>query len=176
MELRCSQMSLAEIFLLEELLIFSWMKSIWKCLLTPVKYIYDEMSLVVYHIAKIYNEVWMHHIGKCCRPIIVSVRLVKAENLDWRLFRVSDQRLIKWFRKSCRIFELGLHLKWAMPNSLPISIVYIQHCINSQLSRKLHFLPFKYCKPHKYAMSGGHFQCLRKLPRWTFGGFPILIR
>ena len=30
---------------------------------------------------------------------LVSVRLIKAENLDWRLFRVSDQRLVKWNRE-----------------------------------------------------------------------------
>ena len=41
--------------------------------------------------------------------------------MDWHLFRVSDQRLIKWFGKSCRIFELSLHLNLAMPNSLPTS-------------------------------------------------------
>ena len=35
---------------------------------------------------------------------VVSVRLVEAENLDWCLFRVSDQRLIKWYRKSCHIY------------------------------------------------------------------------
>ena len=65
---------------------------------------------------------------------------------------------------------------WVMPTSLPASIVYIQDCINSPLSQKLLFLPFKYCKPHKYAMSGGHFQCLWKLPWWTWWGFSILLR
>ena len=29
--------------------------------------------------------------------VIVSARLVEAENFDWRLFRVSGHRLIKWF-------------------------------------------------------------------------------
>ena len=72
--------------------------------------------------------------------LFVSVRLVEAENLDWRLFRVSDQRLIKWFGKSCHIFELSLHLNWAMPTSLPASIVYIQHCINSLPSRNMQVL------------------------------------
>ena len=70
---------------------------------------------------------------------LVSARLVEAENLNWRLFRVSDQRLIKCFGKSCRIFELSLHLNWAMPTSLHASIVYIhwylQHCINFLLLR-----------------------------------------
>ena len=107
---------------------------------------------------------------------IVSVRLVEAENLDWCLFRVSDQTLIKWFGKSCRIFELGFHLNWAMPNSLPASVVEIQHCISSPLSQKLYFLPFNYCKPHKYSTSGGHFQCLQKLPRCTFGEYSMLQR
>ena len=91
----------------------------------------------------------MFHVGYVPNTayIVVSPRLVE----DWRLFRVSDQRFIKWVGKTCRIFDLGLHLNWAMPTSLPESIVQIQHCINSPLSRKLHFLPFKYCKPHKYA-------------------------
>ena len=64
------------------------------------------------------------------REVVISVRLVEAENLDWRLFQVSDQRLIKSIRRSCRTFELSLHLNWAMPTSLPAWIVYIQHCIN----------------------------------------------
>ena len=107
---------------------------------------------------------------------LVSARLVEAENLDWRLFRVADQKLIKWFGKSCYIFERGLHLNLTKRTSLPTSVVYKQHQINSPLSRKLHLVPFKFCKPHKYAISGGHFQCLWKLPRCTFGGFSILQR
>ena len=90
---------------------------------------------------------------------LVSVRLIEAKNLDWHLFWISDQRLIKWICKSCHVFKLGLHLNWAMPTSLPTLVVYIQHRVNSPLSRKLHFLPFQYYKPNKYAMSGGHFQC-----------------
>ena len=35
-------------------------------------------------------------------------------------------------------------------------------------SWNLHFPPFKYCKSHKYAMSGGHLQSLRKLPSYIF--------
>ena len=69
-----------------------------------------------------------------------------------------------------------LDLNWAMLTSVPISIVYKQHHINSPLSRKLHFVPFNYCKPHKWAMSSGHFQCLRKLNRFTFGVFSVLER
>ena len=88
-----------------------------------------------------------------CR-CLVSGRLVEAESLDWRLIWVSDERLLKWFRKSCRILKLGLHLNWAMLTSVPTSIVYIQHRINSPLSWKLYFLPFKYCKPHKYIATG----------------------
>ena len=42
--------------------------------------------------------------------LIVSARLFEAENLDWCLFRVSIQKLIKWFGISCHIFELGLQL------------------------------------------------------------------
>ena len=56
--------------------------------------------------------------------ILLSVRLVEGERLDWRLFRVSDQSLVKWFGKSCPLF--GFHLNCAMPTSLPASIVYIQ--------------------------------------------------
>ena len=67
------------------------------------------------------------------------MRLGEAENLDWRLFRVPDQRLIKWFGKSCRIFKLSLHLNWAMPNSLPhhlfkYNIVLTPHWHNSFIS------------------------------------------
>ena len=75
--------------------------------------------------------------------LLVSARLVETEILDWRLFRVSDQMLIKWFGKSCPIFELSLHLNWAMPTS---SIVYIQQSINFLLSRNLHFWPLYYWK------------------------------
>ena len=67
---------------------------------------------------------------------VVSGRLVEAENMDCRLFRVSVQRLIKWFEKSCPIFKLGLLLTPPIPSSLPTSIVCIQRCINSPLSRK----------------------------------------
>ena len=31
----------------------------------------------------------------CSQVLLVSVRLVEVENLDWRLFRVSEQRLLK---------------------------------------------------------------------------------
>ena len=67
---------------------------------------------------------------------LVSVRIDVAENLDWRLFRVSDQGLIKWFGKSCRIFQLGWHLNWAMPNSLrhhlfKYNIALTPHCHES---------------------------------------------
>ena len=78
--------------------------------------------------------------------LVVSVKLVQAKNLDWRLFRVSDQRLIKWFGKFCCIFELRLHLNWAMPDSLPASFVYLQQLINSLLSRNMHILPFEILK------------------------------
>ena len=77
--------------------------------------------------------------------VLVSARLVEAASSDWLLFRVLEQRLIKWFGKSCPIFELGLHLiiNWTMPTSIPAlaSIVYLQHPINFPLSRNLHFLP-----------------------------------
>ena len=120
----------------------------------------------------LYNFIYVH----AC-SLIVSVRHIEPENLDWRLFRISDQRLIKWFEKSCPRFELGFHLNLAMPISLPgASVVYIQYRNNSPLSWKLHFLHFKYCKSHKYAMSDGHFHCLQKLPRCIFGGFTLLQR
>ena len=38
---------------------------------------------------------------------LVSVRLVEAEHLNRRFFRVSEQRLIKWFGKLCPIFKLA---------------------------------------------------------------------
>ena len=41
------------------------------------------------------------------------------------IFWVSDQRLTKWFGESCHIFELSLYLNWAMPISLPASIVLV---------------------------------------------------
>ena len=66
----------------------------------------------------------VHHGGWHLRSAtLVSGRLVKAENLDWPLFRVSEQRLIKWFRTFCHIFNLGLHSNWTMPTSLPTSVV-----------------------------------------------------
>ena len=58
---------------------------------------------------------------------LVSVRLVEAENLDWRLFQVSDRRFIEWFGKSCRIFKLSLHLKLHLaylPNFFPFEPEY----------------------------------------------------
>ena len=70
---------------------------------------------------------------------LVSARLVEAEILDWRLFRVSDQRLIKWFGKSCPLFELGLHLtvpcQLPYPHQLftynsPITYCYHETCIS----------------------------------------------
>ena len=60
------------------------------------------------------------------------------------------------------MFELGLHLNWAMPTSLPTSVVYIQHRINSLLSRKLHFLP---------PMSGGLFSFFENYPGAHLGDF-----
>ena len=59
----------------------------------------------------------------------------------WKFLRVSDSRLIKWLGKSCHMFELSLHLNWAMPTSLPASIVYMQQRINSLASRNMHILP-----------------------------------
>ena len=49
---------------------------------------------------------------------------------------IGNQRLITWFGKSCRIFELGWHLNWAMPNSLqqPLfkyNIALTPHCHKS---------------------------------------------
>ena len=131
--------------------------------------IIKKPSLSLICTAKNWREKYLH---------VVSARLVEAKNINWCLFRVSDQRFIKRFGKSCHIFELGSYLNCAMLTSLQTSIVYIQHLINSPLSWKLHFLPFNYCKTHKYmyAMSGGHFQSLRKLPRCTFGGFSKLQR
>ena len=96
------------------------------------------------------TQVREHHLSGT-GPELFSVRLVEAENLDWCLFRVSDQRLIKWFGKSCRIFELSLHLNWVMPTSLPASIVNIQHCINSLLLPNMHLLPLYYRKSPKCA-------------------------
>ena len=63
--------------------------------------------------------------------------------LTWRLFRVSDQRLIKWFGFFCPNFEFALRSNRAMLSALPASVVYLQHLINSLLSQNLHFLPFK---------------------------------
>ena len=96
------------------------------------------------------------------KSTVVSARLVEAENSDWRIFRVLEERLINWFGKSCPIFELGLHLNWAMTTFLPALIVYLHYRFNSPILRKLHFLPFKYCKSHNYALSDRHLQCL-----WT---------
>ena len=90
-----------------------------------------------------YDNIWV---------FVVSARLVEAENLP--SLRSKAHKVI---RKILLLFELSLHLNWAMPISLPTSIVYTQHCTISQLSRKLHFLPFRYFKPNKYAMSSGHF-------------------
>ena len=58
------------------------------------------------------------------------MRLVEAENLHWRLFRVSDQRLMKWIGKSCSISELGLHLNYL----LKYNIVLTPHCHESCIS------------------------------------------
>ena len=48
--------------------------------------------------------------------MVVSLRLVEAENFDWRLFRVSDHRLIEWFGFSCPNFDYLLWLNWAKPS------------------------------------------------------------
>ena len=56
------------------------------------------------------NILYNNGVKQVATCILVSVRFVEAENLDWRLFRVSDHR----FRKSSPIFGLGLHLNWAM--------------------------------------------------------------
>ena len=42
---------------------------------------------------------------------VVSVRLVEAENLEGRLFRVSDQRLIKGFGKFLRYIRARFAFK-----------------------------------------------------------------
>ena len=59
---------------------------------------------------------------------LVSVRLVEAENLT----DASSESQIKG--KSCRIFELGLHLNNAMPTSLPTSVVNIQQYHETYIS------------------------------------------
>ena len=52
----------------------------------------------------------------------------------------SDQRLIKWFGKTFRIFDLGLYLNWAMPTSPPASNIVLtplchESCISYLLSK-----------------------------------------
>ena len=50
----------------------------------------------------------------------------------WTDASSESQRLIKWFGKSCCIFELSLHSNWAILNSLPTTIF-------PPWSQKLHF-------------------------------------
>ena len=116
----------ANLFLGLELASFTKMLFVSPYLLNnfPTSFCYVKWMVTVHWY--LHTDLWNK---SCVLQNIVSVRLVEAENLDWRLFRVSDKKLIKWFGKSCRIFELGLHLNWAMPTSLPASIVYIQHSI-----------------------------------------------
>ena len=61
---------------------------------------------------------------------LISAWLVEAENLDWCLFRVSDQRLIKSFVKSCPKFQLDMLLKLHLaylPNFFSIWIRVLNH-------------------------------------------------
>ena len=46
---------------------------------------------------------------------------------------------------------------------------YLRHPFNSQLRQNLHFLP-----SIQHETSGGHLQCLRKLPSCMFVGLTIL--
>ena len=55
---------------------------------------------------------------RSCLYIVLAWH-VEAENLDWRLFLVSEQSLIKWFWKSCPILELALHLNLTRPCQPP---------------------------------------------------------
>ena len=105
-----------------------------------------------------FNLGWIAYLDKLRG--LVSAKLIEGEILDWCLFRVSEQRLIKWFGKPCPKFAFKL------PTSLPASIVFQHHRFKSPLSwvRKLHFLPLSIVNSHKIEMSGGHLQCLRKLP------------
>ena len=63
--------------------------------------------------------------------LFVSARLVEAENLDWCLLRVSDERLIKWLKKSWPIFKLSLHLNWAIATSQSASTIYTYNSLLS---------------------------------------------
>ena len=132
-----------------------------------------DMSIVSFrHVSKYSRSicvinVWPHHELWNDMRYTVSVRPIGNHNetrrgryVDWRLFQVSEQKLIKWFRKSCPKLELALRLNWVMPTSLPASVVlYLQHPI-SKVSQNLHFLPFKYCNSIKFQLVDFRRHCI----------------